>query len=283
MDFFKKMLVKPGSKVRLKEIDPEDQFGFDDATELQQRLEKNLAKLAKLQYRLYAENKHSLLVVLQAMDAGGKDGTINKVFSVMNPQGCRVVSFKTPTTLELAHDFLWRVHQAAPRRGELVVFNRSHYEDVLIVRVHDLIPKNIWAKRYEMINRFEELLESNNTTIIKIFLHISEAEQLQRFIARFSEPEKQWKISDADYQERKYWNDYQEAFAEVFERCSTKSAPWYIVPADNKLFRNVAVSEILRDTLEKLDLQLPEPGVNLKEIRKEMESALSEKLKNNKK
>lgn len=283
MDFCKKMAVKPGRKVKLKEIDPDDKLGFDTPAELQQRLEKNLDKLSKLQYRLYAENKRSLLVVLQAMDAGGKDGTINKVFSAMNPQGCRVVSFKAPSSLELTHDFLWRVHQAAPRHGELVVFNRSHYEDVLIVRVHDLVPKSIWSQRYEMINRFEELLASNNTTVIKIFLHISEEEQLKRFIARFSEPEKQWKISEADYQERKYWNDYQQAFEEVFERCSTPNAPWYIVPADNKLFRNVAVSEILRETLEGLDLQLPEPGVNLKEIRKEMESALTEKLKRNKK
>ena len=232
-------------------------------------------KIRALQYQLYAESKQSLLIVLQGLDAAGKDGTIKHVLGMMNPQGCTVTSFKEPTALELRHDFLWRIHPHTPARGEVAVFNRSHYEDVLIARVHKLCPKSQINRRYQQINQFESLLATqNNTRIIKFFLHISPEEQLVRFAARLDDPAKNWKISESDYTERQYWADYQEAYKRVLEKTSTSVAPWYIIPADNKWYRNYAVASIVLATLEGMAPQLPKPSVNLDQIRQKFHSAV---------
>ena len=262
-----KYKILPGSKVDLKEYDPDSTDSFDSKHDALTQLEENTTLLADLQYKLYAENRQSLLVILQAMDAGGKDGTINSVFAPMNPQGCRVQNFKVPSTLEASHDFLWRIHQAAPKNGEVVIFNRSHYEDVLVARVHNLVPREVWESRYEAINNFEKLLLSNRTTIVKFFLHISKEEQLDRFKARLTDPAKQWKITEADYQERQYWDDYQKAFEAALSHCSTKEAPWYVIPANKKWFRNLAVSTILLETMTQMNLQLPPVTADLEKIR----------------
>lgn len=232
-------------------------------------------KIRALQYQLYAENKQSLLIVLQGLDAAGKDGTIKHVLGMMNPQGCTVTSFKEPTALELRHDFLWRIHSHAPARGEVAVFNRSHYEDVLVTRVHQLCPKTQINLRYGQINQFESLLATqNNTRIIKFFLHISPEEQLTRFAARLDDPAKNWKISTSDYTERQYWPAYQAAYAAALKKTSTAAAPWYIIPADNKWYRNYAVASIVLETLEAMAPQLPKPSVNLVQIRKEFHHAV---------
>ncbi|MBN2163060.1 MAG: polyphosphate kinase 2 family protein [Pontiellaceae bacterium] len=274
MNFRKAYQVEPGTQVRLDKIDPADTGGFESKKAALKKLEQAKRKLTELQYQLYSENKQSLLIVLQAMDAGGKDGTINHVMAPMNPQGCRVQSFKVPSSEERAHDFLWRIHKAAPKNGEVVIFNRSHYEDVLIARVHDLVPKQIWSKRYEYINDFEKLLATNNTRIVKFFLHISKDEQFARFGDRLAEPEKHWKISDSDYSERQHWDDYQKAFEDALSKCSTKQAPWYVIPANHKWFRNLAISQILVETMKSMNPKIPEPTVDIEEIRK---LALAEK------
>jgi PPK2 family polyphosphate:nucleotide phosphotransferase len=223
--------------------------------------------LAQLQYLLYADGNQSLLVVLQALDAGGKDGVVRHVFGAMNPQGTWVFGFKQPSKLEAAHDFLWRAHLRTPGKGEVVIFNRSHYEDVLVVRVHKLVPKQVWSKRYELINDFEKMLHENGTRILKFYLHISPEEQLERFKQRLDDPPRHWKISEADYSERKLWPDYIAAFEDAIERTSTKHAPWYVIPSNHKWFRNLAISEIVADTLEDMDLKLPPTQVDLAEIR----------------
>ena len=214
-----------------------------------------------------------MLIVLQALDAGGKDGTVRHVFRAFNPQGASVHPFKVPTPEEAAHDFLWRAHAAAPARGHIAIFNRSHYEDVLVARVHGLVPEKVWRKRYDRINDFEKNLAQAGTHILKFFLHISPAEQLRRFKARLDDPEKWWKLDETDYAERKHWNDYRKAYEDVLERCSTKRAPWYVIPADHKWFRNLAVARIVADTLEELDPKLPEPAADLDAIRREYEAA----------
>lgn len=268
MDYRQKFVVEEGKKVKLSKIDPEETCGYNKKKNALEHLEENTRKLADLQYKLYSENKQSLLIVLQALDAGGKDGTINHVLAPMNPQGCRVQGFKAPSAEERAHDFLWRIHKAAPKNGEVVIFNRSHYEDVLIARVHNLVPKKIWLTRYEFINEFEKMLVCHNTKIVKFFLHISKDEQLKRFEKRLDLPEKHWKISDGDYSERQFWDQYTEAFEDAISKCSTKYAPWYVIPANNKWFRNLAVSQILVETMEDMKLKLPEPSVDIEEIRK---------------
>jgi len=268
MKYSSKFIVKPDSKVDLSKIDPNQTEGYKKKKEALAHLEKNTARLAELQYDLYSEGKQSLLIVLQAMDAGGKDGTINHVLAPMNPQGCRVQGFKKPNDVEMAHDFLWRIHRAAPKNGEVVIFNRSHYEDVLVTRVHDLVPKSIWSQRYEFINDFEKLLAVHNTKIVKFYLHISKDEQLERFKKRLDEPEKHWKISDGDYSERQFWGDYTKAFEDALSKCSTKNAPWYVIPANKKWFRNLAVSQILVETMESMKMKLPKPSVDIDEIRK---------------
>lgn len=267
MNFSEIFRVQPDSKVKLAAIDPANTLNFTkDQTKDIRR--ENARHIEDLQYKLYAENRQSLLIILQALDAGGKDGTIKNVMDAMNPQSCRVQAFKTPTAAELSRDFLWRVHLVTPKRGEVVVFNRSHYEDVLIARTHNLVPKEIWTQRYELINGFERLLTLSNTRVIKFFLHISKAEQLARFLRRLKDPAKNWKISMDDYSERQLWEDYQEAFEDVFAKCSPTTAPWYIIPADNKWFRNMAVSQIIRETLEDMQIKMPQATVDIKEIRK---------------
>ena len=273
MDLRKELMVSPGEKVDLGRIDPAGTFGFGKDDEILKETAGNSAELAKLQFDLYAEGKRSLLVVLQGMDAAGKDGVINHVLAPLNPQGCRVQSFKTPSALELAHDFLWRVHMVAPKKGEIVIFNRSHYEDVLIQRVHKMVPEEVWRERYEFINDFEKLLAKSGTVIVKFYLHISPEEQLKRFKDRLDDPSRQWKISSADYAERKLWPEYRKAFEEALERCSTAQAPWYVIPADRKYFRNYAVSRILADTLKEMRLELPPVSVDIAAVREEYANA----------
>jgi len=232
-------------------------------------------RLRDLQYLLYAENKRSLLIVLQGLDASGKDGTIRHVLGYMNPQGCRVQAFKQPSSLEAAHDFLWRIHQAVPKKGEAVIFNRSHYEDVLVARVHNLVPKKVWKARYQQINAFESFLTENNTKILKFFLHISPDEQLRRFKKRLDDPDRWWKISESDYSERRYWNDYQQAYQDVVSKCSTGQAPWFVIPSNHKWFRNLAISRIVVEVLEKQQMTFPEPTVDLNEIRNKYHALLN--------
>lgn len=258
--------IKPGAKVDLSSIDPAFTGKLKSKQEADHRLEKNIARLNKLQYRLAAENRCALLIILQAMDAGGKDGTIRHVMTGLNPQGCHVTSFKVPAGEDARHDFLWRIHRAAPGFGEIGIFNRSQYEDVLVVRVHDLVPKAVWSARYEQINDFEKTLSGNRTRILKFFLHISSKEQKDRLEARVNDPEKRWKISEADLAERKYWNDYMRAYEDVLRNCSTKDAPWFVIPSDHKWFRNLAVSEIIADTLEDMDPKLPKASIDLSKV-----------------
>ena len=267
---YDKFRIKPGEKISLAERDPDYTFNFGpgDRDAALKLLNGNNRRIAQLQNALYSENAQSLLIVLQALDAGGKDGTINNVFSAMNPQGCRVQSFKTPTLLEQSHDFLWRVHQVVPRRGEVVIFNRSHYEAVLVERVHELAAPEELEFRYRAINDFEELLGSSRTRIVKFYLHISFDEQLRRFVRRLKDPEKHWKISPNDYPERKFWKEYISAYEAMLERCSTESSPWFVIPGNCKWFRNLAVSQIILDTLESMNIKLPEPSVNLRETRR---------------
>lgn len=237
-------------------------------------------KIRALQFQLYAENKQSLLIVLQGLDAAGKDGAIKHVLGMMNPQGCTVTSFKQPTALELRHDFLWRIHPHAPARGEVAIFNRSHYEDVLVSRVHHLCPKPQINLRYDQINQFESLLETqSNTRIIKFFLHISREEQLARFAARLDDPAKNWKISTSDYIERQHWDAYREAYELVLRKTSTATAPWYIIPSDNKWYRNYAVASIVLETLEAMAPQLPQPNVDLNQVREEFHNAVLQEVR----
>lgn len=224
------------------------------------------SRLESLQEVLFAEHKHKVLIILQAMDTGGKDGAIRRVFDRVNPSGVRVASFKAPTSQELDHDYLWRVHQQVPGKGEMVIFNRSHYEDVLVVRVHNYVPPEVWGARYEQINEFERMLSENGTTILKFYLHISQQEQKERLQARLDDPTKNWKFRTSDLEERKFWPDYMKAFEDVLSRTSTAHAPWYIVPANRKWFRDLCISTILVKTLEGLKMQYPEPEDNLNGI-----------------
>jgi len=223
-------------------------------------------ELIDLQNRFYAANQHKLLIVFQAMDAGGKDGTIRNVFRGVNPQGVRVHSFKAPSKVELDHDFLWRVHTAVPAQGMIGVFNRSHYEDVLVVRVNNIVPESVWRPRYEHINQFEKLLHDTGTTILKFFLHISKEEQAERFQARLDDPKKHWKFSLEDLEKRKVWDDYMAAYEEMLNRCTTPWAPWYVIPADQKWYRNLAITRIIVDTLKELNPQYPENQDDLSQV-----------------
>ena len=260
----KALLVPPGKKVKLKRYDPDDTLGFKNDAKSQQMLEKSLRRLDALQYLLYASKKCALLIILQAMDCGGKDGTIRHVMSGVNPQGCRVTSFKTPSAEEAAHDFLWRIHKAIPDRGEIGIFNRSHYEDVLVVRVHKLVPEAVWSKRYEQINRFERILAENKVKILKFYLHISKKEQKKRIQERLKDPTKNWKLSPEDFKERKYWNDYMEAYEDALRYCSTPWAPWYIIPSNKHWFRNLAVSHIIIKAMEDLNMKFPKPTFDIR-------------------
>lgn len=260
-----KLMVEPGTKVKLAERDP-DYTGGLTKEDGRAALPKNIAKLFEMQSLLYASGEHALLVVLQAMDAGGKDGTIRHVMTGLNPQGCTVTSFKVPSVEEAKHDFLWRIHKAAPAHGEIGIFNRSHYEDVLVARVHHLVEKPVWSCRYEQINAFEKMLFENRIRMLKFFLHISKEEQLKRFQQRLQDPRKNWKASPADFEERKYWDDYMEAYEDALSRCSAPHAPWYVIPANRKWFRNLAVSQIIAEALEGLDMKYPAPSFDLSGI-----------------
>lgn len=256
-DIIERYCVKPGSKVSLADWDPSTKQGLVGKSEGRELLEENRQKLSELQYRLYAEGKQSLLIILQGMDTSGKDGTIRHVMGGLNPQGCRVVSFKAPTEKELAHDFLWRVHQSVPAKGEIGIFNRSHYEDVLIARVRKLVPKKVWSARYDMINQFEKLLAESGVTILKFFLYISKQEQKERLRARLDNPDKHWKFNPGDLEERKIWDDYIKAYEDALENCSTGHAPWYVVPSDRKWYRNVIISTAIKRALSGMKPQLP--------------------------
>lgn len=276
MSFTDEFRIKSGSKVNLAKIDASYHGSYEHEESTLAELERYSQRLGELQSIMYAENKHALLVVLQAMDGGGKDGTIHHVMAALNPQGCNVAGFKVPTAEELAHDYLWRIHKMTPGKGHITVFNRSHYEDVLVVRVHNLVPSDVWSKRYNEINAFERELTNSGTTLVKFFLHIDKEEQLRRFRDRLDEPDKQWKISDSDYTEREYWNDYQQAYMDALSKCSFNYAPWYVIPANHKWFRNLAVSQILVDTLEDLNMKYPQPTVDLAEIKKKYHAEVAE-------
>ncbi|MGB6062220.1 MAG: polyphosphate kinase 2 family protein [Candidatus Aquilonibacter sp.] len=273
MNYRKNFVVEPGSRVDLASIDPAAKDEHKNKADAADDMERDIGKLSDLQYLLYAGNARSLLIVLQGLDAAGKDGTISHVFRGLNPQGARVHSFKEPSREEAAHDFLWRAHIPAPERGEIVIFNRSHYEDVLIVRVHNLVPESVWSKRYELINAFEKDLTQAGTTVLKLYLHISKEEQLKRFKARLDDPLRQWKISEADYTERSYFAEYLRAYEEVFAKTSTPHAPWFVIPSDHKWFRNLAISKIVVETLDSLDMKLPPTTVNLADIRRKYDEA----------
>jgi PPK2 family polyphosphate:nucleotide phosphotransferase len=260
------LTVKPGKKMRLKDFDADYTGGIKKKKNAQEELDENIQVLADLGYRLYAENRRCLLLVLQGMDTSGKDGTIRHVMRGFNPQSCQVTSFKQPSIEELNHDFLWRISRAVPRKGNIGIFNRSHYEDVLVVRVHNLVPKREWQTRYERINIFEKMLTSGGATIIKVFLHISKEEQRKRLQARLDNKDKLWKFSHADLAERQYWDDYQKAYEDAMTLCNTSWAPWYIVPANRKWYRNLVISRILRKALAKMDPRYPPPEKGLKGI-----------------
>ena len=273
MSYLERFRVPPGASVKLDEVDTKFKNHHEGHKEAAKDIEQYRERLRDLQELFYADGRWSLLICLQALDSGGKDGTIKHILGSMNPQGCKVAAFKQPSREEHAHDFLWRIHQHTPARGQVTVFNRSHYEDVLIARVHNLVPKEIWSRRYARINAFEEGLVEDDTQILKFFLHISKDEQLKRFKDRLDDPSKQWKISEADYKERTYWDDYTVAYEEALSRCSTEHAPWFIIPSDHKWFRNLAVARILVEHLEGLKLTFPPPSVDIEHIRKEYHSA----------
>ena len=273
MDYRRKFLVEPGSRLRLKKIDAAYGGKHGSHAKARSEIARNVERIDRLQYLLYADAGRSLLIVLQALDAGGKDGVIRHLFSGMNPQGTSVAAFKEPSKRELAHDFLWRAHLRAPGRGEVVIFNRSHYEDVLVVRVHKLVSRSIWSKRYELINGFEKMLDENGTRILKFYLHISPEEQLARFKERLDDPARHWKISESDYTERELWPAYVEAYENAIERTSTKWAPWYVIPSNHKWFRNLAISTIVADAMDEMGCELPPPRVNLAAIRRKYHAA----------
>lgn len=276
MSYANEFRIKPGSKVNLSKVDPNYHGDCENEASVAEELKTYSQRLTELQAVMFAENKHSMLIVLQAMDGGGKDGTVHQVVSAMNPQGSTVVGFKVPTAEELSHDYLWRIHKVTPAKGHITVFNRSHYEDVLVVRVHNLVPKDVWSKRYNDINAFERELANGGTTIVKFFLHIDKDEQLRRFRDRLDEADKQWKISDSDYTEREYWDDYQQAYVDAISKCSFNYAPWYVIPANHKWFRDLAVSQILVETMKGLDMHYPAPSVDLAVIKQKYHAEVAE-------
>ena len=263
----KRYRVEPGSQVDLSQWDPDDKSPFEGGKrEAPEALDALNERLEALQELLYAEGQHKVLVVLQAMDTGGKDGTIRHVFEGVNPQGVKVAGFGVPTEEELAHDYLWRVHKRTPGKGEIVIFNRSHYEDVLVVRVHNLVPPEVWRRRYGHINDFERLLVDEGTTIVKFYLHISRDEQRERLQARLDRPHKRWKFKLGDLEERALWPQYVAAYEEMLSRTSTEWAPWHVVPANRKWYRNLVVAQAIVETLEGLDMRYPQPEADLSQV-----------------
>ncbi len=260
------MLVKPGIKVSLHDHDSADRGEYASADDAEETLKAHLKELGKLHNLLYAECRRSILIILQGMDTSGKDGTIRHVMAGLSPLGVQVWAFKAPSREELAHDFLWRIHQRAPARGTIGIFNRSHYEDVLVARVHDLVPKHVWKERYEQINDFERMLVENYTIILKFFLHISKDEQRKRLQERLDDPTRYWKFSLDDIKERKHWAAYRKAYEAALTHCGTAHAPWHIVPANHKWYRNLVVAETLVETLRSLKMKYPPPSVDLSKV-----------------
>lgn len=258
--------VQQGEHVRLLQIDPNESEHYSSKEDAKEELKKQRDRISDLQEQLYAENRQSLLIVLQALDTGGKDGTIRSVFAGVNPQGCQVWSFKVPSAEELSHDFLWRYHAKAPPRGMITIFNRSHYEDVLVVRVKKLVADDVWQSRYALINDFERMLTLNGTTILKFYLHISKDEQKRRLEKRLEDPRKQWKFSINDIKERKHWEEYQSAIEDAINRCSNEYAPWYVIPANKKWYRNLVIARAIADTLEALNPRFPETALEKKRV-----------------
>jgi len=268
MKYSNEFRVRPGAKVDLSKINAAFTNKHESHEQALPEIEAYDQKLHDLQYLMYAEGEKSLLICLQGRDAAGKDGTINHVLTAMNPQGCTVTGFKVPSKEEAAHDFMWRYHQATPEKGHVAIFNRSHYEDVLIQRVHNMVPKSVWSKRYDHINNFEKLLTDNGTHILKFYLHIDAEEQLERFKMRITDPARHWKISDGDYAERPYWDDYTKAFEAALSKCSTEHAPWFVIPSNHKWFRNLAISQIIAEKLGSMRMKFPAPSVDIDEIKK---------------
>jgi PPK2 family polyphosphate:nucleotide phosphotransferase len=273
MKYSEMFRVKPGNRVDLNKIDPSYTAEHKTKGSIEKEIEKHNQRLRELQYRLFAEGKWSILIILQGMDAAGKDGTIVHVLGAMDPQGTRVCPFKVPSVEEASHDFLWRIEKQVPSKGEVVIFNRSHYEDVLTVRVHKTVPQAVCSKRYDFISCFEQELIANGTHILKFYLNISPEEQLKRFEQRMDDPTCHWKISEADYEERKYWKEYVQAYEDALSKTSTEQAPWFIIPANHKKFRNLAVSKIVAEKLQSLRMKFPEPEVDINEIRRKYHEA----------
>ena len=262
-----KFMIKPGSKVKLRKIEA----GYSGPlTKGQAKMELDILhkRMSRLQYKIHAERKQALLIVLQAMDAGGKDGTIRDVMHGFNPQGCKVAPFVAPTEIELDHDFLWRAHKVIPAKGEIGIFNRSHYGDVLVVRIHNLVPPSTWSKRYKHINDFEQMLTDEGVTVLKFLLHISKEEQRKRLDKRLDNPLKHWKVDEADFEERKYWDKYINAHEVMLEKCSKPWAPWYVVPANRKWYRNWVVGHVITQTLEDMNPQMPKATIDIEKFRK---------------
>lgn len=266
LSYSERYRLRPGAPLDLSAIDPDDTGDYERKKQARKDLKRLRLDLIELQERFYAWDRRSLLIVLQAMDTGGKDGAIKHVMRGVNPQGVQVTSFKVPTPEELAHDYLWRIHKAAPPRRMIGIFNRSHYEDVLVVRVHELVPPAVWRQRYEQINQFERLLADTGTVILKFYLHISREEQAQRLQARLDTPHKRWKFSMGDLAERKLWDDYMAAYGDALRLCSTDHAPWFVVPANHKWYRNVVIANILVETLNRLNPQFPAPEEGLDDV-----------------
>ena len=266
-NFSKELMATPGKKVKLVDWDPDVTLGWEKGRKMKASLDKAIERIDKLQYLLYAEHERALLIVLQGRDAAGKDGTIRHVMTGCNPQGCHVTSFKKPSAEEASHDYLWRIHHAVPEYGDIGIFNRSVYEDVLVVRVHNFVPKEVWSRRYDQINEFEELLDDNRIRIIKFFLHISKDEQKKRFQQRIDDPDRRWKISEADFDERKFWDDYTLAYEDALTKCNAPHAPWFIIPSNKKWFRNLAISQIIAETMESMDMKFPPPSIDVKKLK----------------
>ncbi len=281
MNYYKHFRVEPASKVDLSRVDASFSDKHESHEHALPEIETYSNELRDLQYLMYAENKRSLLICLQGRDAAGKDGTINHVLSAMNPQGCTVTGFKVPSREEAAHDFLWRYHKAAPAKGQVAIFNRSHYEEVLVQRVHNMVPKEVWSKRYEHINDFERMLYENGTHILKFYLHIDPDEQLERFKQRIQDPARHWKISEGDYAERPFWDAYTEAFEAALGKCSTEHAPWFIIPSNHKWFRNLAISRIVAEALKALNMKFPAPTVDINKIKKKYHDIVEEEKHDN--
>lgn len=260
--------IEGNKKIDLKKFDPDEISLWDSGKkEAKKKIQDLRGELINFQRLLYAEHKQKVLIVLQAMDSGGKDGTIRSIFKGINPQGVRVASFKVPTPEELGHDYLWRVHKQTPKSGEIVIFNRSHYEDVLVVRVHNLVSEKVWGKRFEHIRNFEKTLADEGTTIIKFFLYISKNEQKERFVERIEIPEKQWKFNPNDINERKLWSNYIEAYEDVLSKTSTDYAPWYVIPANRNWYRDYVITSIITNTLKKLKMSYPNPIENIEQYK----------------